>query len=150
MPHTPARKLIAAAALTAVLAASSTAGAIGQRLTWGITLGSLGGAGALVANFGSLIYIVDRENTGGWGWLSLASGTVLAIGGISLSEAQEPTGRDAAASLIAGGVGTVAIGLVGLVLPRHGSRFHAVRRAALLPLWLPDGAAAGLALGGVF
>lgn len=148
--HTSARKLVAAAVLCSLVAASAPAHAIGQRATWGITLGSIGGAASLVADFGSMIYIVDREHTGGWGWLSLASGTVFAIGGISLAEAWEPMARDVAPWVTLGGVATVVVGIVGLVLPRHGSRYHALRRASLLPLLIPERAAGGLALGGVF
>ncbi|MCB9558371.1 MAG: hypothetical protein H6707_19810 [Deltaproteobacteria bacterium] len=90
-------------------------------LVAGITLGSLGGAAALVADFGALVYISGLENARGWGWLALLSGVPTAIGGGFFIYADYSAGS----ALIAFGVLSVATGIVGIALPQRDSDRHA-------------------------
>lgn len=83
----------------------------------GLTLASIGGAGALVAGIGSFAYMAHREHTGGWGWLSLLSGGMTVTGGLLMAANDSQASRRGGAGAIIGvGVLAVTIGIVGLTL----------------------------------
>lgn len=81
----------------------------------GLTLASVGGAGAVVATVGSFAYIAHTEDTGIWGWMALISGTLTFSGGVVMANSQ-PKGEVGGIISIGAGIFSVALGVIGLSL----------------------------------
>jgi hypothetical protein len=99
----------------------------------GLTLASIGGAGAVVSGIGSFAYMVHREHTGGWGWLSLLSGGMTLTGGLLMAANDSLASRGGGAGAIIGvGVLATTIGIVGLTLySPKAKRRNALERSAM-------------------
>jgi len=81
----------------------------------GLTIGSIGAAGAIVAGIGSFAYIAETEHTGIWGWLALLSGGATFAGGIVMAK-NEPKAEVGGIAAIGLGVFSTALGIIGLSL----------------------------------
>ena len=104
----------------------------------GLTLASIAGAGSIVAGIGSFAYMAHREHTGGWGWLSLLSGGLTMTGGLLMAANDEKMQRQGGAgALVAFGVLSITVGIVGLTLySPEAKRSNARKRISLAPLLL--------------
>ncbi|MCA9667958.1 MAG: hypothetical protein KC503_20310 [Myxococcales bacterium] len=146
------RRSILAALLAVAFTLATTRHARAEtdpQIVAGITLAAVGGAGALVSDFGSLIYIADLEYARGWGWLSLLSGLTTGAGGIILARV-EPKARVIGPLTIAFSALTIIIGIVGVSLPRRTSKWHSLS-LTMAPVMTPDGGqGAALTVGGRF
>lgn len=81
----------------------------------GLSLGSIGAAGAIVSGIGCFAYIAHREHAGGWGWLSLLSGIPTITGGILMAN-NDRLAKPMGAVLIGFGILSISTGIVGLSL----------------------------------
>ena len=131
----PYRALVATFLVFALLLSARPARAVNtdSGFITGLTLASIGGAGAVVAGIGSFAYMAHREHTGGWGWLSLLSGGMTMTGGLLMAANDSRASSGGGAGAIVGvGVLAVTIGIVGLTLySPEAKRRNALERAAM-------------------
>lgn len=115
----------------------------------GITLASLGGAATIVSGVGSLIFIANLENSGGWGWLSLLSGAATGAGGIVLVNHESAATAPGTLAIVFGALSIVA-GIAGLSLESPEAKASAHAWLGLSPTWIARDGGGTLALQGVF